>query len=591
MKREYRSSLFFSPGWIAVLLAALYAVLLAPFLGMSSIGGSSEARETHVAALVYSTGEWVSPLRNGIVPSKPILFHWVTALLGELRGGVTPGVARATSLLFGAGTVALTALLGFGLSRGRGEESRRTISVLSVFVLTTIYGFTQLALDARVDMTFTFFVTLALAALVLPFTRENPRAGSYLLPLGGFEWALFYGACGGAVLAKGPIGFALPGLLGFLSLGYLVGMRRAIGAFLRPRWGWLVFLGVALPWYLLAIEQHGAAFVERQIIFENLLRFTGAEHMNNQPPWFYLESVLRGASPWWIFFLFFAFSMPRRTAATPYGAPDRSDARLQWLGVVWFLGGLVFLSLASGKRHSYLLPLFPGLAVVVAYGLGLSIERLSDGARARWNVVGGVAARWVGVVVVLILAALVVGLTLDFAAAPFGVIVQRWFFENRVSFGIAGCLILVLHLRWLGGGRVSPRGAWGICGVSLVWLLAVGITVGYGVKSELKGFDRMARVVRERIPADAPLILLKTRYNEYFDPFLLYLERTVTIAPPEPQSIVCGAGEHYLARRDWFEDLLQHGVAQVEEVVSAYQTYDQIVGRTDRGIVLFRCRS
>lgn len=580
-----------SPRGLAVLVAILYVVLLSPFLGVSSIGGSSEAREAHVAALVYRSGEWVLPLRNGVVPSKPILFHWVTALLGELRGGVTPAVARATSLLFGGGTVALTVLLGFGLSRGLGDRARYTVALLSAFVLATTYGFTQLALDARVDMTFTFFVTLAVTALALPYTRDIPRAGSCLVPLGGWDWVLFYGACGGAVLAKGPIGLVLPVLLGFSGLVYLSGVRAALGAFLRPRWGWLVFLGLALPWYLFAAERGGGAFIERQLLFENLRRFTGTEHMNNQPVWFYLESIVRGVSPWWVLFLLFGARVSWGRGAAPYGEGMRAGSRLWRLGVVWFLCGIIFLSLASGKRHSYLLPLFPGLAVVVGYGIGVRIGNLSDAARARWHVVGDLVTRWMGVVVVLLLAGLAVFSMIDLSRYPIMVVVQRWIVENRVALSLAAISGAILHLGWIGGEAVSVRRVWVTGALSMVWLLGFGVTAGYGVKSELKGFDRMAARVREHTPPEIPLVLLKTRFNEYFDPFLFYLDRTVRMEPPEPESVVCGTGEHFIARRDWFERFRAVRNDAVEEIVTAYQTYDEIAGRTDRGITLFRCRS
>jgi len=579
-----------TPFGLAALVGLIYLLLLVPFLGMSSIGGSSEAREVHVASLVRSTGEWVLPLRNGVVPSKPILFHWVTAALGEVRGGVTPAVARATSLLFGCGTVMLTVLLGFALSRGLAGQTRSLVGALSAFVLATTYGFTQLALDARVDMTFSFFVVLALVALTLPFARETPRVGSCLVPLGGWDWFLFYGACGGAVLAKGPIGIVLPGLLGFVGLVSLVGFRAALGAFLRPRWGWLLFLALALPWYLLAAERGGGAFIERQLLFENLRRFTGTEHMNTQPPWFYLESMVRGTSPWWILFLFFMVKAPWRSRVAPYREAGRAGARLWTLGSIWFVCGVIFLSLASGKRHSYLLPLFPGLAVVVAYGVGARLESLSDEARSRWLRYGEIAMRWLGVAIALILAALAVFGSLDLSPWPVGVVMQRWIAQNRVALGIAAVTVGLLHLRWLSGGAASSRWSWAIAGLTCVWLLGFGVTLGYGVKSELKGFDRMAAIIRERSPVDMPLVLLKTRFNEYFDPFLLYLERPVRIAPPEAESVVCGNGESFLARRDWFDSFLAAHPDTVEEVVTTYQTYDEIVGRTDRGITLFRCR-
>jgi len=578
---------------VALIVAFGYGLLLAPFLGLSSIGGSSEARETHVASIIRETGEWVLPLRNGVVPSKPPFFHWVTSALGELYGAVTPAVARGTSLMFGAGVILLTVLLGIRLSSGVGALSREQSTAIGLgagFVLASTYGFTQLALDARVDMTYTFFVVLAVYGILAPFSRESALARGRKIPLAERDFALFFGACGGAILAKGPIGFVLPTVIAGGVLVYLVGWRGALGVCLKPRLSWLLLLALALPWYLAAAERGDDAFIQRQIIFENLKRFTGAEHMNNEPPWFYVGSLFRSAFPWSLVFIAHLGLVPlRRAPAAPYGEGQLPAARLRASGAVWFLLGFIFLSLASGKRHSYLLPLYPGMSIFVAWCTVELLGRFDDAARATWSRRMRVVNRALAGSAFLLVGAVFGFVLLGEQGDPTRELMRRWLESNSHLLGVAAGGIVGLHVAGLAG---IGRGRYFVglsAAATVVWLLGAAITGGYGVKSELKGFDRMSLEIGARLEPDDEVVLLKTPYNEYFDPFLFYLGRSVRIAPPERSSIVCNGKTRHLARSDWFSNLATDPTLPVREIHTVYQTYDALIGRRDRGIVLFEC--
>lgn len=583
------ASPYLTPKSLALAAAVIFVVLLGPFLNLSSVGGSSEAREIHVAALVKETGEWVLPLRNGVVPSKPILFHWVTALLGELRGGVTPAVARTSSLLFGAATVALTVFLGALLGGLRSPALGVWVGGVSGFILASTYGFIQLALDARVDMTYAFFVVVAVSAVILPFLR--PDGASRLLPVRGGDWCLFYTACGFAVLAKGPIGLVLPGLVGFACVAYLIGLRHALRVFVQPRWGWLLFLGLALPWYIAAAGRGADAFIERHLFFENLQRFTGAEHMNNEPPWFYFGSILRGALPWSILAVVFVVTGWPRIGRLPYGQLGGLQVRLRWVGALWFVTGFAFLSLAAGKRHSYLLPLYPGMAIFVGYHLTEWFQELSDRAQGRWREALRRLSGVLALLVVVIGVSVSIFMVLDLSLYPLLVIVQRWAVEHRSGLVLAVVIAVALQYGQLFSQQDAPARRVVSAALTVVWLLGFATTIGYGIKSEFKGFDRMATVVRGLVPSDTPLVLLKTRYNEYFDPFLYYLGRSVEIVSPQPSEVHCPSKTVYLARRDWFDAEMGEAASRVEEVTTVYQRYDEFAGRTDRGITLFKCRT
>src|SRR5262249_1186610 len=96
-----------------LLLTLLHFAIVAPLISLPQIGGSSEAREAHVVKIIATTGNWLLPIRNGLIPSKPMLFHWLGAAIANL--GVDPLLAaRLASSLFGCGIIFLT-FLGAGL--------------------------------------------------------------------------------------------------------------------------------------------------------------------------------------------------------------------------------------------------------------------------------------------------------------------------------------------------------------------------------------------------------------------------------------------------------------------------------------------
>jgi 4-amino-4-deoxy-L-arabinose transferase-like glycosyltransferase len=117
---------------------------------------------------------------------------------------------------------------------------------------------------ARVDLLFAALIGGALAGWYFWYRsgRELARAAAYL-------------SIAFAVLAKGPAGAVLPGLVIF---SFLV-LHRDLRALLRfLSWPWLLtVLAIDLGWYLAAYQKGGADFWNKQIIYENIHRFFGAE--------------------------------------------------------------------------------------------------------------------------------------------------------------------------------------------------------------------------------------------------------------------------------------------------------------------------
>src|SRR5262245_17976445 len=103
----------------------------------------SEAREGMIAYSMWSTGDFVLPYRYGaLVPSKPPLFHWLSAAVIEFD----PRYGEAGLRLPSAAAAGLLLLaLGFFARRFAGVAAGWWCTV----ILVSTYGFVRLASDGR----------------------------------------------------------------------------------------------------------------------------------------------------------------------------------------------------------------------------------------------------------------------------------------------------------------------------------------------------------------------------------------------------------------------------------------------------------
>ncbi len=157
-----------------------------------------------------------------------------------------------------------------------------------------------LAREVIFDMTLTFFVTLAMVAFWLA------EESDFLAPW--FD-ALMFAAMGVAVITKGFVGILIP-LIAILIYEVARGRWRE---WLRLRWGWglLVFLAVALPWFI-AVSVRNPDFPRYAFWNESLKRFTtGAAHRGGGIL-YYLPVFLGGFFPWSLFLLLAGWNRLRR---------------------------------------------------------------------------------------------------------------------------------------------------------------------------------------------------------------------------------------------------------------------------------------
>ena len=328
--------------WIHIgILLGVCLVIYFSNLGQWDLWAPDEPRYAQVAREMVQGGDWFLMRFNGaIYPDKPPLFFWLIALSSFLWHGFTSFSVRLPSAVFGTLTVVLT------FSFGRRLYSTRT-GLLSGLILATSYQFAHLSVRAGMDTTLTFFTTAALFCFI--HWHKSMKERRECLSIYGFYIGMALGT-----LTKGPVGLLIPLLVGLV---YLIHEKdwQAIRR-MRLLTGLFLFVGIGLAWYLPAVMKGGIGYLQVTLLRHTVDRYvTGWSHA--APFYFYCLALPLDFLPW-------SFFLP---GAVAYGySKEMTVKKKEFLFLLlWCVVIFVFFSLSEGKRHLYLLPLYPAAALLV----------------------------------------------------------------------------------------------------------------------------------------------------------------------------------------------------------------------------------
>jgi 4-amino-4-deoxy-L-arabinose transferase-like glycosyltransferase len=333
-----------------ILLALLAAAILLPGTAARDLWNPNEPIYGLAAREMAERGDWLVPTVQGKeFGEKPILWFWIARAAGLLVGEVDGLAVRLPSAL-AAGFIVLGAYLLVLPYSGRDRAWWTGLLAATTFMV--FWGGRTAQMDILVAAT-----TLG---VVLSVSRAVDGAG------GSRAWVWAGVAAGLGFLAKGPVGWIVPGLVVFAWLA----SERRLRALLVP--GTAVAAGVAIvvaaPWYVaLALGGRGT-FLHEVLIRQNFARFVDAwDHV--EPWWYYGKYVWIDMAPW-------ALLAPVAFALSGRADGERRLDRLAW---AWALAPIVFFSLSESKRSAYILPIAPAVAILAA---GV-VVRLRAGALSR----------------------------------------------------------------------------------------------------------------------------------------------------------------------------------------------------------------
>ncbi len=479
---------------IWVLFAALVVLWLGT-LGWRDLVPTDEGRYAEIPREMVVTGDWVTPRLDGFKYfEKPPLQYWATAVTYEVFG-FGEWQARLWTGLTGLLTVLFTGWAGTRLF------NRRT-GVFAAGVLASMFYWNAMSHINTLDMGTAATMSASLMAFLLAQRPDASRAQT--------RWWMW--ACWAfmalAVLSKGLIGILLPGAA--LVLYTLIYRDWKLWTRLYIVSGLLIFLAIAAPWFIW-VQVRNPDFFDYFFIYQQFTRFLTDKLHRPGAWWYFLPILILGVLPWLgslVPALWRGAARPAQRGAA-FGSAQGRTLHAQGMLVIWAVFIFVFFSISKSKLPSYILPIFPALALLMA---------------DYFDRVRGGALRWQFGLLALLGLAGVIGLTqlhrLGNATTP-GALYQQfgWWLEGTAALALISGLVA---WRWEAQGRRTAA----------VLLVSVAMTLGFSLG--IQQFQILGRTAstKDVVHAIKPWIQPGQPFyavGTYDQTLPFYLDRTVTL--------------------------------------------------------------
>jgi len=428
-------------------LASLALVLawlspLATFLvglGNAPLTDVDEGAFAQATSELIVSGDWFSTTLLGQPRwDKPILIYWLQALSVQAFG-TTPFAVRLPSALSG---VVWAWLVGAFVVRV--SDQRR--GALAVLTLACALGPMVISRVSTADA--------LLNALLAGATLH-----AYLFVQDGDRRALrIAAACVGlGLLAKGPIALLVPGAAVLL---HVLIQRRwiALRDLLADPLAWAILLGIAAPWYVWQLVEHGQAFVDGFIFKHNVGRFTQTMHGFSAGPLYY--------PAWTLIALLPSVWLLAPTVQQLIRGPRPPAFSF---GLAWFAFVILFFTASATKLPHYGFYGLTGLVIAMSIARP---ERIPRFAFVFPVSILALSALWPQ-----LLARLAPKVTDPFYAAAIPEVVTR--FDEVWVLGCAGGAIALALFGWLAASRRRPIAsgevAWALSSIIVMIVLGPGL--------------------------------------------------------------------------------------------------------------------
>lgn len=283
---------------------------------------------------------------------KPPLYFWLSMPLLKIFGD-TELAYRLISALSAIAAILLCFLLVKKLT------NKAYLALLSAFVLSVMPFFYITSRQVRLDTPLSALMLAAVYLLVLGW-RQNKKL-IYVMP----------------IIA---LGFLLKSLAVLVVIPILF-----IFSFVYKKWSWLknkwfwyglpIALTIVLPWHIHQYITWGNDFLQKYIAWNIVSRvnegFNIEEKVNHLE---YFNKLWNFVQPWWQVFLLaiiIFFILNRFTK-------DKNTARLFWSSLITIVFGILFFSFSKTKITTYLIPIFPYLAIAIALGFYILINKAKN---------------------------------------------------------------------------------------------------------------------------------------------------------------------------------------------------------------------
>ncbi|WP_192253497.1 ArnT family glycosyltransferase [Mesorhizobium caraganae] len=323
-----------------------------------------ESRFVQATKQMVETGDYVDiRFQDMSRYQKPVGIYWLQSASVALSGegaGAPIWIYRLVSALGIA--IAVVAIAWTGTSLFGANAGLAAGLIMAAIFATAFEG-----RDAKTDAMLLACCVAAQGALARIYTASRRNE-----PVAGHLWWIFWVAQGIAILIKGPIA----PLLSALTIATLFAFER------DGRWlknlkvgrGLLIVLLIALPWLALITWKSHGAFLQQAVGKDMLGKVASGEESHGIPPGFYVLT-------------YSLFMWPFGLIAVGAGLQAlnrlRDDPRLRFC-LAWYIPFWLVFELIPTKLPHYVLPAYPGMALLVGWLLTLQPED-ANAPLKRWQ--------------------------------------------------------------------------------------------------------------------------------------------------------------------------------------------------------------
>lgn len=459
---------------IALLLAAFYFI----WLGSYPYFTPDEGRYSEVAREMLASGDFITPRVNGVAfLDKPVLYYWLQA--AAMRAfSISEWSIRLFPALYGIlGCIAV-------YLAARRLYGRRT-GILSALILATSPLYFGASHYANLDLEVAVLISISLLSFITA-TEASQRTRFWF-----FMNAYLFASL--ACLTKGLIGIAFPVMIIGLWILLLSRWKLLIQMYLPA--GIILFAVITVPWFIL-VQRANPEFLHYFFVTQQVSRFVSAGEFNNKAPlWFYLPVILVGFLPWCAFMLQAIAARIRSLRS----APDLF--LLLWVFII-----VAFFSIPSSKTASYILPIFPALAILTGKYFADAWEQRPDSVRTGMLAI---------ILLNLLIAVLIFKLPHHWADMPHRF--TEALFASGIELAVAAIFIILYrtHLR--------TAGIFYACFITSALML---LTLSFGAKHlDMNSAKPLAQQLKPMLqPGDTVV-----NYFKFYQDLPLYLDRTMIL--------------------------------------------------------------
>lgn len=362
---------------LAVMFSVLWVLLVCGIafwwhLGSTGLVDETEPLFAEASRQMLVRGDWITPFFNDDTRfDKPALIYWCQAIAYAMIG-VNEWAVRLPSAMAATGVAGLS-FYTLHWYFSKQDELKGTSRPTHRWIIAGL-GAAMVALNPEMivwgrtgvsDMLLTGCIASSLLCFFLGYANQENKVKdeqkNSLFPSGWY--CAFYILIGAGILTKGPVGIVLPGLIIGAFLVY-VGKFWEVLREIRIFVGLLIIATVSLPWYLLVTWRNGWNFINAFFGYHNVERFTAVVNRHSAPWYFYFLVVLLGFAPYSVY-------LPSAMARLKFWQRKYwcSVSRVQQFSLFnffWFAVIFGFFTVAVTKLPSYVLPLMPAAAILIA---------------------------------------------------------------------------------------------------------------------------------------------------------------------------------------------------------------------------------